>query len=158
MPESLAALAAAAFSGLLLVSLARLRLSPIHVLCLAGGAAAAALVRIYPLGDIRQALYLGPLFFLASGFALHALAAGVSAVAGQPWLAYACLGAAASAIALFGVEVLGRANPYREMEDIHAVLAVLEEQRKPRIRSSLRKAPRPPCASIGKAQSHPSIM
>ena len=156
MPESLAALAAAAFSGLLLVSLARLRLSPILVLCLAGGAAAAALVRIYPLGDIRQALYLGPLFFLASGFALHALAAGVSAVAGQPWLAYACLGASASA--LFGVEALGRANPYRAMEDIHAVLAVLEEQRKPRIRSSLRKAPRPPCASIGKAQSHPSIM
>lgn len=130
MPESMAALAAAVFSVLLLVSLARLRLSPILILCLAGGAVAvaAALVRIYPLGDIRQALYLGPLFFLASGFALHALAAGVSAVAGQPWLAYACLGAAASASALFGVEALGRANPYREREDINAVLAVLEEQ------------------------------
>ena len=130
MPESMAALAAAAFSALLLVSLARLRLSPILVLCLAGGAVAvaAALVRIYPLGDIRQTLYLGPLFFLASGFALHALAAGVSAVAGQPWLAHACLGAAASASALFGVAALGRANPYREMEDINTVLAVLEER------------------------------
>ena len=130
MPESMAALATVAFSVLLLVSLARLRLSPILVLCLAGGAVAvaAALVRIYPLGDVRQALYLGPLFFLASGFALHALAAGVSAVAGQPWLAYACLGAAASVSALFGVEALGRANPYREREDINAVLAVLEEQ------------------------------
>ena len=130
MPESMAALAAAVFSVLLLVSLARLRLSPILILCLAGGAVAvaAALVRIYPLGDIRQALYLGPLFFLASGFALHALAAGVSAVAGQPWLAYACLGAAASVSALFGVEALGRANPYREREDINAVLTVLEEQ------------------------------
>ncbi len=96
-------------------------------LCIAASAGA-ALLGIYPLGDIRQNLYLGPVIFLASGGAIHWIAGSLHALTRRAWMAPALTIAAAVAIALAGVAAIRQDSPYDTDRNIEAVLAALEER------------------------------
>ncbi len=95
-------------------------------LCIAVSVAA-ALLSIYPLGDIRQAIYLGPVIFLAAAVALHWMAGSLTALTRRAWMAPALTIAAAGAIALAGVAAMRQDSPYESRYDTKPVLAFLEE-------------------------------
>ena len=96
-------------------------------LCLAISVGA-ALLGLYPLGDTRQVIYLGPLVFLAVGVALHGTAESLAGLTRRGWLTPALVVAVAGAIALAGVGDLRQDSPYRTDENIKSVLAVLKER------------------------------
>lgn len=83
----------------------------------------AALLRYYPLGDIRQCIYLGPIIFLAFGHALHSVADLLPA-----WGRRGCLALAVSVIALTAVDAIKTDKPYRETYDVKGVIAALENR------------------------------
>ena len=95
-------------------------------LCLAISVGAAVL-GIYPLGGIRQVIYLGPIVFLAVGVAFHGGVGGLAGLTRRGWPAPALVAAAAVAIALAGVDAMRQDSPYKTPENIKAVLAVLKE-------------------------------
>ncbi len=95
-------------------------------LCIAVSVAA-ALLSIYPLGDVRQVIYLGPIVFLAVGIALHWIAGSLAALTRRAWMAPVLTVAAAGAIALAGVGTIRQDSPYETRYDAKAVLAFLEE-------------------------------
>ncbi len=132
------AIAALAAGGLLLIAaeLKRFRGEPpgraIAVLfsfCIVISVAA-ALLGMYPLGDIRQNIYLGPVIFLAAAVVFHWTAGFLASLTGRGWAAPALVVAAAGAIVLAGVVDIWRDNPYEahQPNNIEAVLAVLEER------------------------------
>ena len=88
----------------------------------------AALLEIYPLGDIRQNLYLGPIIFLAAGVAFHWMADSLAALTRRWWLAPALAVVAAGAIILAGMGAMWQDSPYKTPENIKSVLAVLDER------------------------------
>ena len=96
-------------------------------LCLAVSVGAAVL-GLYPLGDIRQVIYLGPIIFLAVGVAFQGAAGGLAGLTRRGWLAPALTGAVAAAIALAGVGALAQDSPYWTRDNAKAVHAFLEER------------------------------
>ncbi len=96
-------------------------------LCIAASVAA-ALLSIYPLEDIRQAIYLGPIIFLATAVAFHWIAGSLAALTRRGWLAPALTISAVGALALAGVSAMRQDSPYTTDEDIKSVLAVLQER------------------------------
>ena len=91
-------------------------------------AAGAAVLRIYPLGGIRQGIYLGPIAFLAVGLAFHWTAGRLSSLTRRGWTRPVLLVAMAGATASAGVGAMRQDSPYQEREHIKAVLAVLKER------------------------------
>ena len=92
----------------------------------------AAVLSIYPLGGIRQNLYLGPVIFLAAGVSIHWTADSLAALTRRAWLAPALAVAAAGTIALAGVGAMRQDSPYvqgwyEKGYNAKAVLAFLEE-------------------------------
>ncbi len=88
----------------------------------------AALLSIYPLGDIHQNLYLGPIVFLTVGVAFHWTADSLSSLTRRAWLAPALVVAAVGATALAGVSDIRQDNwLYHKGHNADAVLAFLEE-------------------------------
>ena len=134
MPAVMAAAAAVVFAGLLLGLARRRRFDPIALLALfaIGIGVCAALTGVYPLGDIRQCLYLGPAVFLAAGVAFHSVARDAAALARRKRLAAALAVAAAGAIALMGAAEIreGRDDLYIYYSDtsMKQILATLEEK------------------------------
>ena len=96
-------------------------------LCLAISVGAAVL-GMYPLGGIRQVIYLGPIVFLAAGLAFHGAAESLSALTRQEWLAPALAIAVTGAMALAGVDDLQQDNPYQTRHNTQSILAFLEER------------------------------
>ncbi len=96
-------------------------------LCIAASVAA-ALLGIYPLGGIRQNLYLGPVIFLASGGAIYWIVGSLSALTRRAWLAPALTVAAVGAIALAGVAAIRQDRPYDSDRNLETIFAFLEEQ------------------------------
>ena len=94
--------------------------------CLAISVGAALLGR-YPLGDIRQVIYLGPLVFLAVGVAFQGAAGGLAGLTRRSWLAPALAAAVAVAIALAGVGAITQDRPYQTMENSESVFTALKE-------------------------------
>ena len=88
----------------------------------------AAVLGIYPLGDIHQVIHLGPVVFLAAGVAFHWTAGRLASLTRRGWLAPALAVAAVGGIALAGVGDMRQDNPYKTPENIKSVLAVLEER------------------------------
>lgn len=84
---------------------------------------AAAVAHVYPLGPIRQNLFLAPAVAMALGLGWHALADLLGAK-GRTLVTGAFLAV------LLGAGVFGivRSNPYREQEDIRSVIAALSER------------------------------
>ena len=72
-------------------------------------ASAAAVARLYPLGAIRQTIYLGPIAFIAAGCAISALGRTLSAFTRPAWLAPTLLIATVGATSYVQL----RDNPYQ---------------------------------------------
>ena len=88
----------------------------------------AAVLGIYPLGGIRQNIYLGPVIFLAAGVAIHWMTGCLSSLPRQAWPAPALTLAAAGAVALPGGDAIRRADVYRPHDKMDEILAVLQER------------------------------
>ena len=135
MPTAIAAGALAAFGAALLQGLMRRRrLDALGLLALfaVGVAFCAALASAYPLGGIRQCLYLGPVIFLAAGGAFHSLVEGAAA-ARRAWVASALGVVAAGTIALVGAAAIRQDDLRRDdlhytANNIKQVLAALDER------------------------------
>ncbi len=129
LPEVVAVLAVGAFALMLMASLKRRRLDAIATLALlaVGIAIFAALLTIYPLGAIRQNLYLGPIIFLAAGVSIYWMAESLAPLTRRAWMAPALAAAAAGAIALAGVSALSQDSPYKSGQNAKSVIAFLEK-------------------------------
>ena len=88
----------------------------------------AAVLGIYPLGGIRQVIYLGPIVFLAVGLAFHSGVDALASTVRQAWLGPLLIALSASAIALAGVDAIQRADVYRPYDKSGEILAVLQER------------------------------
>ena len=88
----------------------------------------AVMLEIYPLGGIRQSIYLGPVIFLAAGVAFHWIAGCLSLLTRRAWLAPATIVAAAGAMALAGGDAIRQADLYRPHDKVEETLAVLQER------------------------------
>ena len=114
LPVVVAIAMLAAFALLLVASFVRrfqgnLQVSAIavlFVLCIAVSVAA-ALLGIYPLGNIHHSIYMGPVIFLAVGVSIYWMADSLAALTRRAWLAPALAVAVAGAIALAGVGDMG---------------------------------------------------
>ena len=115
---------------MLIVSLKRKQVDAIATLALiaVGVAIFAALLTLYPLGGIRQNIYLGPIIFLAVGVAFHWTAGYLSSLTRRGWLATGLAVMAAGAITLAGVGAMWQNNPYNTDQNLKSVLAVLDER------------------------------
>ena len=153
LPVATAALALGAFGILLLASLQRRRCNALALLAILAVAIAvgAAMLGQYPLGAIRQLIYLGPVIFLAAGLALGSLGANLTGLARwnrgygrrrrqHPFSAFLTLGSralgnrfllpglAAGVIVGAGTADLRADSPYWTYENYHAISAALEER------------------------------
>ena len=135
LPDVVAIAALAAFAILLVAAfIGKLRgmlhdgaIAVLFSFCLAVSAGAAGL-GIYPLGGIRQVVYLGPIVFLAAGLAFHWTAGRLSPLTRRGWTTPALLVAMAGAAVLAGVGAMRQDSPYQTRENIKSVLAVLKER------------------------------
>ena len=87
----------------------------------------AAVLGVYPLGDIRQVIYLGPVVFLAVGVAIHWTAGWLASLTRRGWLVPVLAVAVAGAIALAGVDDIRQDSPYVTDHTAKGILAFLEE-------------------------------
>ena len=90
--------------------------------------AGAAVLDAYPLGGIRQGIYLGPIVFLAVGLAFHSGADALASTARQAWLGPLLIVLSASAIVFSGVDALRRMDLYRPHDKGEEILSVLQER------------------------------
>ena len=135
MPTAIAAAALFAFGALALAwALRRRRLDAVALTALfaIGAAVCAATAGLYPLGGIRQCLYLGPIIFLSAGGAFDSVAGAAAAIAGRAWVARALAAAAVGAIALAGAAAIRQDAPYTTYSQRHdagmkQILAALQE-------------------------------
>ena len=129
LPQVVAIPVVGALALMLMASLKRSRFDAIATLALlaVGIAIFAAMLKLYPLGGIRQNIYLGPVIFLAAGVAVHSMTDSLAALTHRAWLAPALAVAAAGAIALVGVGDIWQDSPYEDRTNFKAVLAFLEE-------------------------------
>ena len=89
----------------------------------------AALTGAYPLGDIRQCLYLGPLIFLAMGGAFHSLIGGAAAAWRRRWVSPALTAAVVVIVALAGANDIRQRDLYNSPENyIKGIFAILDER------------------------------
>ena len=94
-----------------------------------GVALCASLTGAYPLGDIRQCLYLGPLIFLAVGGAFHSLGVDMAAAWRRRWVAPALTAAVVGAIAVAGANDILQRDVYNSSENyIKLIFAILDER------------------------------
>ena len=141
LPEVVAIAALPAFAILLVAAFigkfrGKLQVSAIVVLfsfCITISAGAAVL-RIYPLGGIRQGIYLGPIVFLAVGVAFHWTAGCLSSLTRRAWTMPALLVAIAGTTVLAGVSTMRHDSSFNKPRLIaviakyKSVLAVLKER------------------------------
>ena len=129
MTELLAILGLAGFGVYIIVSIGKRRLDAVAILFLFSIAIAgcAALLRVYPYGDIRQCLYLAPIIFLAFGYALHSIAVDASSITRRAWPAHAGMAVAAVVIAFIGGSAIRDGSPYEDSQNVDGVLDALRE-------------------------------
>ena len=134
LPEVVAIAALPAFAILLVVAFlgkfrGKLQASGIAVLFSFSIAvsAGAAVLGIYPLGGIRQGIYLGPIVFLAVGVAFHSGADALASTARQAWLGLLLIVLSAGAIVLSGIDAIRETNLYRPYDKGEEILSVLQE-------------------------------
>ena len=117
------------FGIFLLVSFRKARVDAVATLFMFAFAVAvcAALLRMYPYGETRQCMYLGPIIFLAFGHALHSIAVDASSITRRAWMAHAGMALAACVIAISGIAAIVDSDVYRR-PGINAIISTLEEQ------------------------------
>ena len=132
MPNAIAWVALFGFAALLsLALLLRRGVNAIALLAMfaVGIALCAALVGAYPLGDVRQCLYLGPIIFLAVGVGVHSLAVDAGALARRERLAGVLVCAAGGVIAIVcAADIWQYYSVYRSGNGIEQIFAALEER------------------------------
>ena len=130
LPALVAILALAAIVTLLLSAAKRRRRDTIPLLFIISVIVAVgfALLKLYPLGGNRHALYLGPIIFLTGGIAFHWVAGQLADLARRPRLKPALLTGLAALTALTGIAAIRQDNPWRDWSNLKAVIAVLNEQ------------------------------
>ena len=117
----------AGLGGLCAVAVARFvagfRIHPIVLLFAfsLAAAGAAAVMNVYPLGNVRHSVYLGPVVFAAFAYALYAPAVRFSPRTRAAWV----VSLIAVAVAAGVVDLVGR-NPYDSHRGIERVFAVLD--------------------------------
>ena len=131
LPEVVAMAALPAFAILLVAAFLRKKfqdgaIAVLFSFCIAVSVGAAVL-GIYPLGGIRQGIYLGPIVFLAVGLAFHSGAAALASTARQAWLGPLLIVLSASAIVLSGEDALRRIDLYPPHDKGEEIVAVLQE-------------------------------
>ncbi len=134
LPEVVVIAALPAFAILLVAAFigkfrGKLQASAIVVLfssCIAISAGAAVLA-IYPLGGIRQNIYLGPVVFLAVGVVFHWTAGWLSSLTRRAWTMPALLVAIAGATLLAGAGAMRPHSPDKD-PGYETFFAVLKEQ------------------------------
>ena len=127
MPPSIAAAALVAFGALAALSARRGSFNAPALLSLLalGAALCAAFASAYPLGDVRQCLYLGPIVFLAVGGAFHSLVEAVPALA-RSAAAAALTVVACGAIAFAAYGDIQQRDVYHSDDNIKRIFAILE--------------------------------
>ena len=130
LPQAVAIPVVGALALMLIVSLKRKRIDAIATLALlaVGAAIFAALLILYPLGDIRQNLYLGPVIFLTAGVVIFWTADSLAVLTRRAWLAPTLAIMAAGAIALAGVGAMLQDSPYKSRENSKYVFDILKER------------------------------
>ena len=112
MPPMIAGTALVAFAAVALAWLLkrRRRLDAVALLAAlaVGLAICAALLSAYPLGGIRQNLYLGPIIFLAAGGAFHTVGVAAAAAMGRRAWRAGAFGGVVAVIALAGAAEIWR--------------------------------------------------
>lgn len=89
-------------------------------------AAAAAIARLYPMGGIRQSMYMAPVLFTAAGWGVHAAASFL-----PPFGRRAALAAAMAAAAVLGAHGIAENDPWRARSHLNAILDILDERKLP---------------------------
>ena len=127
--SALALLLVATFRGKFQGKLSDRAIAVLFALCLAISVAA-ALLGVYPLGEIRQVIYLGPLVFLAAGVAFYGAAGCLAGLTRRGWLAPTLAGVAAGVIVLAGGDAIGRNLDwlYASQDKGREILTVLKER------------------------------
>ncbi len=134
MPATVAAGAVIAFGIILLVSARRRRFHPILILALfsLGIAVAAALLSRYPLGGTRQAMYWGPIIFLAAGLTFYGTASQLAAGLRREWIRPALLGGLTLFVLGAGAYAISESPDYRRNgDDTAAFYAALAARLQP---------------------------
>ena len=126
--EVIAALALISFAVLLIYHLKRRQFDAISILFVMSMAIflCAALLVLYPVGGIRQNIFLGPILFVASGYALHWMISQFI----PPHTTYLAISLIVIIAIFGGVYTLTNTDPYRGRSDIKQALIVLESHRK----------------------------
>ena len=96
-----------------------------------GIAAAAAVLRLYPLGAIRQCVYLGPVVFVMAGVVLASALDRLSGRLRRPASRPLLFTVTVAAIAFVGAGAIVRAHPYRTPGTAGAVFEALAERAGP---------------------------
>lgn len=103
-------------------------LHPIAILCCFAIAIplCAAILDMYPYGDTRQNIYLGPIIALTTALMLCSTTSLISLVTHQAWLKNTLIIAVVAAIISTGAAAISEYYPNREVENIKAVLSALD--------------------------------
>ena len=88
----------------------------------------AVILGMYPLGGIRQVVYLGPIVFLAVGISFQRMAEWLSSLTTRAAWAMPILLVMTGGTALAGVNNVLQNSPYKALENVESVLDVLEDQ------------------------------
>ena len=127
--EIIVALALVSFAAILAWPRSRLRFNAIPVLFLLSIviASCAALLKAYPIGDIRQNIYLGPVVFVVSGYALHSVVSKFTPSHAIYWAILSTV-----IVTTIGrIYALTETEPCQGRNGVKQALAVLEAHRQP---------------------------
>ncbi len=91
-------------------------------------AAAAAALGVYPLGGIRQNIFLGPIVFLAAGAAVHSIAGRLSSFTRRTRLAPSALAVSVGVIVVTGAADVRSYYADVRPDNIDAILTVIQER------------------------------
>ena len=130
MQEILSASTVVVLCLLLMVSARIGRLNSVVVLFLLSASIAlfAALIGLYPFGDLKQTLYLSPVLFLVSGHAVHAVASWLSCNLGKPLLSWGVVALCIGGLLFFGITRFLESTPYPRLKGVEPVLETMQQQ------------------------------
>ncbi len=124
-PPVVAGVGFVSLAGLLVRRIAQRRpLAPVPMLCLFAGAVAvaAALLRLYPLGGLRQCMYLAPALFVGIAYAIHAV---MSRLPTRP--RHALTAMVVTVAAIEGASAVGQSFPSQFRGKSETIMAALDE-------------------------------
>ena len=129
LPDSAAAVGAAAFA-LALVGMAlrrRFDAAGVSVALALAAAVSAAVLGLYPLGDTRPSVYLGPAAFIGFGFGINRAIDAAAAHGRGRRLSYALFAAAVAGLAIVAADDAYKTKPYSTNWNNEAAMSLLNK-------------------------------